>query len=193
MAIIIAVDADYSITLGGENEAQNDFFAEITVLFIIVLFLVYLLIALQFNSLSLPFLVLVAVYLAIAGAILGLFVTQTPISFLGVMGMVSLTGIVVRNSVVLIEFIEQALKKGMDVKEAVIESGRVRLRPILLTAITSIVALIPVAVSGDALFTPLAVTIISGILFSAVLTLIMVPMLYLVFYRFRRKKQVQEA
>ncbi len=188
-----SLDADYSITLGGENEAQNDFFAEITVLFIIVLFLVYLLIALQFNSLSLPFLVLVAVYLAIAGAILGLFVTQTPISFLGVMGMVSLTGIVVRNSVVLIEFIEQALKKGMDVKEAVIESGRVRLRPILLTAITSIVALIPVAVSGDALFTPLAVTIISGILFSAVLTLIMVPMLYLVFYRFRRKKQVQEA
>lgn len=185
-------DPDYSITIGGENEAQNDFFAEITVLFIIVLFLVYLLIALQFNSLSLPFLVLVAVYLAIAGAILGLFVTQTPISFLGVMGMVSLTGIVVRNSVVLIEFIEQALKKGMDVKEAVIESGRVRLRPIILTAITSIVALIPVAVSGDALFTPLAVTIISGILFSAVLTLIMVPMLYLVFYRFRGKKKTQE-
>ncbi|UOQ48364.1 efflux RND transporter permease subunit [Gracilibacillus caseinilyticus] len=186
-------DADYSITIGGENEAQSDFFAEITVLFIIVLFLVYLLIALQFNSLSLPFLVLVAVYLAIAGAILGLFVTQTPISFLGVMGMVSLTGIVVRNSVVLIEFIEQALKKGMDVKEAVIESGRVRLRPILLTAITSIVALIPVAVSGDALFTPLAVTIISGIIFSAVLTLIMVPMLYLVFYRFRRKKTTNET
>ncbi|WP_270180975.1 efflux RND transporter permease subunit [Alkalihalobacillus sp. CinArs1] len=184
--------ADYSITLGGENEAQSDFFSEITVLFIIVLFLVYLLIALQFNSLSLPFLVLVAVYLAIAGAILGLFVTQTPISFLGVMGMVSLTGIVVRNSVVLIEFIEQALKKGMDVKEAVIESGRVRLRPILLTAITSIVALIPVAVSGDALFTPLAVTIISGILFSAILTLIMVPMLYLVFYRLRRRKTARE-
>ncbi|WP_404457665.1 efflux RND transporter permease subunit [Oceanobacillus kapialis] len=186
-------DANYSITLGGENEAQSDFFAEITVLFIIVLFLVYLLIAFQFNSLSLPFLVLVAVYLAISGAILGLFVTQTPISFLGVMGMVSLTGIVVRNSIVLIEFIEQSLKQGMNVKEAVIESGRVRLRPILLTAITSIVALIPVAVSGDALFTPLAVTIISGILFSAILTLIMVPMLYLVFYRFRKKKRDQEA
>ncbi len=184
---------DYSITIGGENEAQSDFFAEITVLFIIVLFLVYLLIAFQFNSLSLPFLVLVAVYLAISGAILGLFVTQTPISFLGVMGMVSLTGIVVRNSIVLIEFIEQALNRGMNVKEAVIESGRVRLRPILLTAITSIVALIPVAVSGDALFTPLAITIISGILFSAVLTLIMVPMLYLVFYRFRRKKTTKEA
>ncbi|RIW34619.1 efflux RND transporter permease subunit [Bacillus salacetis] len=182
------LDKDYSITLGGENEAQDSFFSEIIILFTIVNFLVYLLIALQFNSLSLPFLVLVAVYLAIAGAILGLFVTQTPISFLGVMGMVSLTGIVVRNSIVLIEFIEQR-KDDMDVKQAVVEAGRTRLRPILLTALTSIVALLPVAVSGDALFTPLAVTIISGILFSAILTLLLVPMLYLVFNRFRRKKK----
>jgi multidrug efflux pump subunit AcrB len=124
---------------------------------------------------------LVAVYLAIAGAILGLFVTQTPISFLAVMGMVSLTGIVVRNSVVLIEFMEQGLRNGMAIKEAVVEAGRTRIRPILLTALTSIVALIPVAVSGDALFTPLAITIISGILFSVILTLIIVPMMYLAF------------
>ncbi|USK52230.1 efflux RND transporter permease subunit [Bacillus sp. CMF12] len=174
-------DKDYSISLGGENQAQNDFFAEITVLFIIVIFLVYLLIAFQFNSLGLPFLVLVAVYLAIAGAILGLFVTQTPISFLAVMGMVSLTGIVVRNSVVLIEFMEQGLKTGMSIQDAVVEAGRVRFRPIILTALTSIVALIPVAVSGDALFTPLAITIISGISFSVILTLIIVPMMYLAF------------
>ncbi|MGD6843460.1 efflux RND transporter permease subunit [Bacillus infantis] len=172
---------DYSILLGGENQAQNDFFAEITILFIIVIFLVYLLIAFQFNSLGLPFLVLTAVYLALAGSILGLFVTQTPISFLAVMGMVSLTGIVVRNSVVLIEFMEQGLREGMAIKDAVVEAGRVRLRPILLTALTSIVALIPVAVSGDALFTPLAITIISGILFSVILTVIIVPMLYLGF------------
>ncbi|TDL32501.1 efflux RND transporter permease subunit [Jeotgalibacillus sp. S-D1] len=180
-------DSDYSLTIGGENEAQDDFFSEIIILFTIVIFLVYVLIAFQFNSLSLPLLVLVAVYLAIAGAILGLFVTQTPISFLAVMGMVSLTGIVVRNSVVLIDFIEQGLRDGMKVKDAVIESGRVRIRPILLTAFTSIVALIPVAVSGDALFTPLAVTIISGILFSTLLTLVIVPMLYIVFLKFRRR------
>jgi multidrug efflux pump len=183
------LDPKYAVTLGGENEAQSSFFSEITILFTIVLFLVYLLIALQFNSLSMPFLVLVAVYLAIAGAILGLFVTQTPISFLAVMGMVSLTGIVVRNSIVLIEFIEQGLRNGMDLKEAVVEAGRARLRPIVLTALTSIVALIPVAVSGDTLFTPLAVTIISGIAFSVILTLMIVPMLYLVFDRFRHKKR----
>jgi len=186
-------DRDYSLIIGGENESQDDFFSEIIILFTIVVFLVYVLIAFQFNSLSLPILVLVAVYLAIAGAILGLFVTQTPISFLAVMGMVSLTGIVVRNSVVLIDFIEQGLRDGMMLKDAVIESGRVRIRPILLTAITSIVALIPVAVSGDALFTPLAVTIISGILFSTLLTLIIVPMLYLVFIKFRRRGKELKA
>lgn len=181
-------DVNYSITMGGENEAQDSFFAEIIILFLIVILLVYLLIAFQFNSITIPFLVLIAVYLAIAGAILGLFVTQTPISFLAVMGMVSLTGIVVRNSVVLIEFIEQRQRSGWSITEAVIESGRTRLRPILLTAITSIVALIPIAVAGDALFTPLAVTIISGILFSTLLTLIIVPMLYLVLARFRKKQ-----
>ncbi|MCA1055456.1 efflux RND transporter permease subunit [Rossellomorea aquimaris] len=184
---------EYNVTIGGENEAQDSFFSEITILFTIVIFLVYLLIALQFNSLSMPFLVLVAVYLAIAGAILGLFVTQTPISFLAVMGMVSLTGIVVRNSIVLIEFTEQRLRDGMNVKEAVIEAGRARLRPIVLTALTSIVALLPVAFSGDTLFTPLAVTIISGIAFSVILTLMIVPMLYLVFDRFRGKKRQRHA
>ncbi|MBP3949948.1 efflux RND transporter permease subunit [Bacillus suaedae] len=173
-------DDRYTMTLGGENDNQNSFFAEITVLFTIVIFLVYLLIAFQFNSLTMPFLVLVAVYLAIAGAILGLFVTQTPISFLAVMGMVSLTGIVVRNSIVLIEFIEQRKQEGIDQLTAVMEAGQARIRPIILTAVTSIVALIPIAVSGDALFTPLAVTIISGILFSTLLTLIIVPALYLV-------------
>ncbi len=177
----------FPFKLAAINKAQHDFFTEITILFMIVIFLVYLVIAFQFNSLSLPFLVLVAVYLAIAGAIVGLFITQTPISFLAVMGMVSLTGIVVRNAIVLIDFIEQALKKGMSLHDAVIESGRARIRPILLTALTTIVALIPIAVSGDALFTPLAITIISGILFSTILTLMIVPTLYIIFWNIRHK------
>src|SRR5699024_10700293 len=97
---------DYTISTGGDYSDQQDFFAEIGVLFLIVLLLVYLVIAFQFKSFSLPFLVLFAVYLGMSGAILGLFITQTPLSFLGVMGIVSLTGIVVRNAVVLIDFVE---------------------------------------------------------------------------------------
>ena len=184
----------YELSTGGENSDQEAFFAEIGVLFLVVLLLVYLVIAFQFKSFSLPFLVLIAVYLGISGAILGLFLTQTPLSFLGVMGIVSLTGIVVRNAVVLIDFVEvRRLSGDFDIKEAIIESGYARIKPILLTTITSIIALVPVALSGDPLFEPLAVTIIAGLAFSSLFTLVMIPSLYLVFYRVnRRRNQVTE-
>ncbi|WP_142826752.1 efflux RND transporter permease subunit [Planococcus soli] len=179
----------YELSTGGENSDQEAFFAEIGVLFLVVLLLVYLVIAFQFKSFSLPFLVLIAVYLGISGAILGLFLTQTPLSFLGVMGIVSLTGIVVRNAVVLIDFVEtRRLSGGFDINEAIVESGYARIKPILLTSITSIIALVPVALSGDPLFEPLAVTIIAGLTFSSLFTLVMIPALYLVFYRLNRRR-----
>ncbi|WP_210471657.1 efflux RND transporter permease subunit [Sporosarcina sp. 6E9] len=174
----------YTISTGGENSDQQAFFAEIGILFLVVILLVYLVIAFQFKSFSLPFLVLFAVYLGISGAILGLFITQTPLSFLGVMGIVSLTGIVVRNAVVLIDFVEaRRLLGNMDVIEAIVESGYARIKPIILTSLTSIVALIPVAVSGDPLFEALAITIIAGLAFSSLFTLVMIPSLYLVYYK----------
>ncbi len=174
----------YTISTGGENADQQAFFAEIGILFLVVLLLVYLVIAFQFKSFTLPFLVLFAVYLGISGAILGLFITQTPLSFLGVMGIVSLTGIVVRNAVVLIDFVEMRRMLGnMDVIEAIVESGYARIKPIILTSLTSIVALIPVAISGDPLFEALAITIIAGLAFSSLFTLVMIPALYLVYYK----------
>lgn len=179
----------YTISTGGENSDQQAFFAEIGILFLVVLLLVYLVIAFQFKSFSLPFLVLFAVYLGISGAILGLFITQTPLSFLGVMGIVSLTGIVVRNAVVLIDFVEaRRLQGDMDVVEAIVESGYARIKPIILTSLTSIVALIPVAVSGDPLFEALAITIIAGLAFSSLFTLVMIPSLYLVYYKLIGRK-----
>ncbi len=184
----------YEISTGGENSDQEAFFAEIGILFLVVLLLVYLVIAFQFKSFSLPFLVLIAVYLGISGAVLGLFLTQTPLSFLGVMGIVSLTGIVVRNAVVLIDFVEtRRLSGDFSIKEAIMESGYARIKPIILTTVTSIVALIPVALSGDPLFEPLAVTIIAGLTFSSLFTLVMIPALYLVFYRISHRKKKGQA
>ncbi|MET3682411.1 multidrug efflux pump subunit AcrB [Alkalibacillus flavidus] len=182
-------EAHDNITLstGSETDNQDSFFAEIIVIFAVVILLVYLLIAFQFNSLSMPFLILISVYLAIAGAILGLFVTQTPISFLAVTGMVSLTGIVVRNSLVLVDFIEQAVAEQESLSDAIVQAAEARFKPIILTTITSIVALTPVAVSGDVLFKPLAITIIAGIMFSTILTLILVPVLYIIFNKRRHK------
>ncbi|WP_434400358.1 efflux RND transporter permease subunit [Planococcus sp. 11815] len=188
--------AGYELSTGGENSDQEAFFAEIGILFLVVLLLVYLVIAFQFKSFGLPFLVLIAVYLGISGAILGLFLTQTPLSFLGVMGIVSLTGIVVRNAVVLIDFVEaRRLTGDFNIEEAIIESGYARIKPIVLTSLTSIVALLPVAFSGDPLFEPLAVTIIAGLTFSGLFTLVMIPALYLLFHRIviARKEKKQAA
>jgi multidrug efflux pump subunit AcrB len=187
--LLADVGPDYSISIGGETEAQTDFFIEVAQLFLIVVFLIYFVMALQFNSLMTPLLIMSTVYLAISGAIVGLFITQTGLGFMAMMGIVSLAGIVVRNSVVLIEFVEQGLQSGLDVNTAVQEAGRSRLRPIFLTAITAIAALVPIAVSGDVLFTPLAISIISGISVAFFLTLLIVPALYTVIVRRRLRKQ----
>lgn len=173
--------SDYTVSLGGETEARTDFIIELFTLFILVLFLIYIVMAIQFYSLTMPLLVMSTVHIAGAGAVIGLFLTQTGLGFMALMGIVSLAGIVVRNSIVLLEFIKQRRAEGMGIKESVIEAGRVRLRPILLTAFTAIGALTPVALSGDVLFVPLAISIISGLLFSAMITVIIVPAVYTAF------------
>ena len=102
------------------------------------------------------------------------------------MGMVSLSGIVVRNAIVLLDFIEARRKSdAFDIHEAIYDSGRARFKPILLTTITSIIALTPVAFSGDVLFVPLAVTVIAGIAFSTILSMIATPSLYYLYYKVR--------
>ncbi|GAB3062757.1 efflux RND transporter permease subunit [Salinicoccus sesuvii] len=178
-----------NIVVGGETSDQTDFFVEISILFGIILILVYLVIAVEFNSIIMPLIIVFSIFLAISGGIIGLFVTQTPISFLGIMGMVSLSGIVVRNAIVLLDFIEARRKSDQfNINEAIYESGRARFKPILLTTITSIIALTPVAFSGDALFVPLAVTVIAGIAFSTILSMIATPSLYYLYYRLRYRK-----
>ncbi len=176
-----SVSSDYTVSLGGETEARTDFILELATLFLVVLFLIYIVMAIQFNSLTMPLLIMSTVHIAGAGAVIGLFLTQTGLGFMALMGIVSLAGIVVRNSIVLLEFIKQRRAEGMSIENSVIEAGRVRLRPILLTAFTAIGALTPVALSGDVLFVPLAISIISGLLFSAMLTVIIVPAAYTAF------------
>lgn len=174
------LDAGTEVVVGGETSDQTDFFIEIGILFSIILVLVYLVLAIEFNSIVMPLIIVFSIFLAFSGGLIGLFVTQTPISFLGIMGMVSLSGIVVRNAVVLLDFIEARRKDvNFDIHQAIYESGRARFKPIVLTALTSIFALLPVAFSGDVLFELLAVTVIAGIAFSSTsLSMIASPSLY---------------
>jgi multidrug efflux pump subunit AcrB len=120
------------------------------------------------------------VYLAVAGSLIGLFATRTPLGFVSMMGMIALAGIVVRNGIVFIEFIERSRRAGHELKEAVALAGEARLRPIVLTSSTAVAGLTPLAFSAQPLFTPLATTIISGLVFSTLLTLLVVPSLYTV-------------
>lgn len=178
----------YRWEIGGETSEQTDIFIDMGKLSIIVIFLILILIAMQFYSLSLPVLVMSTIYLAFAGSLIGLFITQTPLGFMTMMGVISLSGIVVRNGIVLIEFIEEARHAGVELKQAVIQGCEARLRPILLTSLTAVAGLMPLAISGDVLFQPLAVTIIFGLVFSTLLTLLVVPSFYTVLAIRKEKK-----
>ncbi|WP_117168372.1 efflux RND transporter permease subunit [Paraliobacillus sediminis] len=176
----------YQILETGESSAESDFFIEVAKLFLIVLFLIYLTIAIQFNSLLTPLLVTSTVFLAITGAIVGLFISGQPLSFLAVLGIISLSGVVVRNSILMIEFIEQNKVKYESTIKAITEAGRARIRPIILTTLTSIAALVPIIFTGDVLFKPLAVSIVFGLLFSTILTLLLLPAFYVTMDRIRK-------
>jgi len=195
MPILEGVDfpEGYRFDTGGETSEQTDIFIDMGKLSIIVVFLILILIAMQFYSLSLPVLVMSTIYLAFAGSLIGLFITQTPLGFMTMMGVISLSGIVVRNGIVLIEFIEEARHEGVELKQAVIQAGEARLRPILLTSMTAVAGLLPLAFSGDVLFQPLAVTIIFGLIFSTVLTLVVVPSFYTILAQRKIKKQEKKA
>ncbi len=185
--------AGYRWDTGGETSEQTDIFIDMGKLSIVVVFLILIQIAMQFYSISLPFLVMSTVYLAVAGSMIGLFATRTPLSFMSMLGCISLAGIVVRNGIVLIDFIEKAREAGTELVQAVIQAGEARLRPILLTSMTAIAGLMPLALSGDPLFTPLATTIISGLLFSTMLTLIVVPSLYTVLAGYKERIRAKKA
>ena len=179
----------YNWAVGGEVEQQTESFADLGLLFLACIVIIIILITVQFNSLSIPVIILTTVYLAAAGGVIGMFVTRTPIGFMSVIGITALAGIVVRNGIVLIEFMEDARREGMELTEAVLKATEARFRPILLTAAAAIFGLLPVALIGDILFRPMAITIISGVMFSTVLTLLVVPSLYMVLERYKAKRQ----
>ncbi|MBU5442294.1 efflux RND transporter permease subunit [Paenibacillus sp. MSJ-34] len=183
----------YTWTLGGETSDQAEIFSDLGSLFVIVIFLILLLITVQFYSLSAPIIIMTTVYLAAAGGVIGIFISGSSIGFMSIMGIISLAGIVVRNGIVLIEFIEDARREGVELKEAIIGATSARFRPILLTSLTAIFGLLPLAITGSVLFRPMAYTIIVGLMFSTLLTLIVVPSLYMVVALYKEKRRERKA
>ncbi len=169
---------DVEITFDGEKAKINENFGNMGVSGLIAISLIYGILLIQFYSFVQPLIILFTIPLSAVGSILGLYLFQQPLSFTGLFGMVSLFGIVVNNAIVLIDYINEERKKGNSIEQSCIESVNKRFRPILLTTTTTIFGLIPLVFSGSDLFTPMAISIISGLLVSTLLTLIVIPVVY---------------
>ncbi|HMB70382.1 MAG TPA: efflux RND transporter permease subunit, partial [bacterium] len=176
----VPLPADVTLDLGGQNREMESSFRSLQLAILLAVFLVYLVMAAQFESFVYPFLIMFTVPLALAGAVLGLVVTGTSLSVIAGIGAIMLAGIVVNNGIVLVDRINQ-LRKRHSLEEAVLGAGRERLRPILMTTTTTVLGLLPMALGlgeGAELRAPLAITVISGLVFATGLTLFVVPVAY---------------
>lgn len=175
--------AGASLFYGGELADTADSFAQLPTAGLLALCLVYFVLAVQFRSYVQPIIILAAVPLGAAGVVLGLFTLRMELSFIAMIGAVGLVGIVVNDSLVLVDFINLARAEGKSARDAVIEASLTRLRPILITTVTTVLGLLPLALGlagEDPLLAPMAVSIAFGLSFATALTLVVVPVLYLV-------------
>ncbi|MFZ7132916.1 MAG: efflux RND transporter permease subunit [Eubacteriales bacterium] len=173
----------YTYSLGGEIELIEDAFDDLTLVLLLAILLVYMILAAQFESLMYPFIIMFTVPLALSGGFLGLAITGVDISIVSIIGFIVLVGIVVNNAIVLVDYINKRRDMGETRREAILNAGPIRLRPILMTALTTILALVPLAVvggEGSEIQLPMAVVVIGGLTVSTILTLVFVPVMYTV-------------
>jgi multidrug efflux pump subunit AcrB len=172
----------YSIYEGGNLQALQEGKALGTQLLGLALFLVLVVMAVQYESLRNPLIILASVVFAVIGVSLGLRWTNTPISMPVWLGLIMLAGIVVNNAIVLVEYIEIERQRGMDRRDAILSAARLRLRPILMTTLTTVMGMLPLAMAlgeGSEMLQPLAITIVAGLTFSTLVSLLLVPVMYL--------------
>jgi len=195
----VSLPAGASLSTGGVFAQLSTVLNQFALALLAAIGLVYLIMVATFRSLLKPLVLLVAIPFAATGAIIALVVTNTSLSLPGLIGILMLTGIVVTNAIVLLDLVEQYRDRGLDLHDAIIEGGRHRLRPILMTAFATMLALVPLAVLGGGggvggafISRPLAIVVIGGLFTSTVLTLILVPVLYSLASRFASRRSTKE-
>jgi multidrug efflux pump subunit AcrB/outer membrane protein TolC len=181
----LSLPAGYQIQYGGEDENQRETFGEMQKALLISLMLIFLILLFQFRTLVDPLIVMAAFPLALPGAALGLLLTHNTFGFTAFIGIVSVGGLVVRNSIILIDYIHERMKSGVELEAAALEAGERRLRPIFLTSAAAAVGVIPMILSGSSLWSPLASVIAFGLLGSMFFTLVAIPVLFVVAHRKR--------
>jgi HAE1 family hydrophobic/amphiphilic exporter-1 len=192
----MAFPAGFSFFIGGQNREMETSQKSMIFALGLAVFLVYIVMASQFESLVHPFVIMFTVPLALVGVIAVLSYQQVPLSIVVFIGLIMLAGIVVNNAIVLVDYINTLRRGGMEKMEAIVQAGSVRLRPISMTTLTTVLALLPMAVGlgeGSEIRTPMALTVIAGLTSSTFLTLVVIPTVYSVVDRSRQAGDRQSA
>ncbi len=173
----------YGLIFGGQFETADETDSEMVTVIALALFLVFVVLAVQYERLSNPIVIMASAPLSLIGVVAMLWITATPLSAPAFLGLILLIGIVVNNAILLVEYIERGRRSGLDTSAAVVEAGGIRLRPILMTTLTTVAGMIPLAIgmgSGANLMQPLAIAVIGGLLSAMLLTLFLIPCLYVI-------------
>lgn len=173
-----------TVEVGGAYEDMAESFQDIALLALLSILLVFIVMASQFESFKMPFIIMLSILFIIPGVIFTLYFTNTNLSIIAALGAVLLVGIVVKNGIVLVDFINLMRDRGEELNHAIIESGKSRLRPVLMTALTTILGMVPMALSkgeGSEIWSPMGIAVIGGLVFSTIITMIIVPVAYATF------------
>ncbi|MEG1748377.1 MAG: efflux RND transporter permease subunit [Tannerellaceae bacterium] len=195
----IDLPADVTYQLGGTYEDQQDTFKDLGTLMVLIIILVFIVMAAQFESLTDPFVIMFSIPFAFTGIVLGLAITQTPLGVMALIGVIMLMGIVVKNGIVLIDYTILCRERGMSILTSVVTAGKSRLRPVLMTTLTTVLGMIPMAVGrgeGSEMWRSMGMTVAWGLSVSTLITLVIVPVVYSIFaangLKRRRRKLAKE-
>lgn len=183
----------YSASMEGEDETINESMSQLVLMLLLAVVFIYLIMVAQFQSLLSPFIIMFSIPLAFTGGFIALFITGNELGIISMLGFIMLAGLIVNNGIVLIDYINQARRQGMKKHDAIIDAGKTRVRPILMTAMTTILAMVTSAIGiggGSDMIKPMAITIIGGLVYGTILTLIVIPCIYDAFNR--EKNMVEE-
>ena len=178
------IPSELTATVAGDYEDQQDMFVDLITLMVLIVILVYMVMASQFESFMSPFVIMFSVPFALVGVIFGLWLTNTALGVMAMIGLLILIGIVVKNGIVLIDYLILCRERGMDILDAAVTAARSRLRPILMTTLTTVLGMIPMAIGtgeGSEMWRSLGVTVAWGLSVSTVVTLVLIPTIYCVF------------
>lgn len=186
----LPLPSGYRIEYGGEDANKKETFSQLVTVLMVSLILIFFILLFQFRNLKESAIVMLTIPLSLFGAILGLYATGNNFSFTAFIGLISLSGIVVRNAIILVDHTNELMKHGMDIRTAAIESGKRRLRPIFLTAMAAAIGVVPMIVSHSPMWAPLASVLAFGVVWSMLMALLSVPVLYIGWIKPKDKKDI---